>query len=253
MNTAIETRSLSVTFATSSGHVTALHDLNIVVPKGTVFGFLGPYGAGKSTTMHVLLGFIAATSGEAMIFGKDVRETIARQSIGYLPERPDTYPFLTGRELLHISGRLFELKKHIIRERTQSLLEKVGLTAAADRRTATYSRGMLQRLCLAQALINDPELVILDEPTGGLDPFGRMDIRKIIHDLRDAGKTVFFSSHELSEVELACDHIAIVAEGHVIASGPADTLVPEEENLERYFMRVVREHSDASRAKQQPF
>ena len=249
MNTAIETRSLSVTFATGAGVVTALHDLNIKIPKGTVFGFLGPNGSGKSTTMHVLLGFIEATSGEAMIFGKDVRETIARQSIGYLPERPDTYPFLTGRELLHVSGKLFNLKKRIIRERTNDLLEKVGLTAAADRRTATYSRGMLQRLCLAQALINDPELVILDEPTGGLDPFGRMDIRNIIRDLRDAGKTVFFSSHELSEVELICDHIAIVADGHVIAAGPADKLVPKGENLERYFMRVVGKHSGAPTAK----
>lgn len=244
MNTpAIETRSLTVTFNSHSGTVYALRDVNIVVPTGTVFGFIGPNGAGKSTTMHVLLGFIDATRGEALVMGTDVRKTIARHAIGYLPERPDTYPFLSGRESLQITGKFFDLTRTEIKARTERLLKQVGLTDAADHRTATYSRGMLQRLCLAQALINDPDLLILDEPTGGLDPFGRLDIRRIIRDLRDSGKTIFFSSHELSEVEMVCDHIAIITKGQIVAAGPSEELIPKGENLERYFMRVVNGHT----------
>lgn len=219
----------------------ALDAISLQVDEGVVFGFLGPNGAGKTTAMHVLLGFIAATSGEARIFGDDVRRSIARQRIGYLPEHPDTYRFLTGRELLCSTGHLFRMKGRALKRRVEVILDQVGLTDAAGRRIGTYSRGMLQRICLAQALINDPDLVILDEPTGGLDPFGRMQIRAIIDDLRVRGKTVFFSSHELSEVELVCDRLAILSRGRIIAEGPADELVPAGERLEKYFMRVVGE------------
>jgi ABC-2 type transport system ATP-binding protein len=243
MECAIEIRDLTVEFPSSRGPVRALDGLNLTVSTGQVVGFLGPNGAGKTTTMHVLLGFIEATAGSASVLGTDVRRAIARRRIGYLPEHPDTYNFLSGRELLHAVGRLFGMGGKALRNRADELIDSVGMSAAADRRIATYSRGMLQRICLAQALINDPDLVILDEPTGGLDPFGRMDIRRVIAGLRDAGKTVFFSSHELSEVELVCDSIAILAAGRVAAEGRSSELVPAGGNLEQFFMNVVRDAS----------
>ncbi|MDP6525202.1 MAG: ABC transporter ATP-binding protein [Kiritimatiellia bacterium] len=248
MESAIETCDLTVAFSTKSGPVKALNGLSMKVDAGQIFGFLGPNGAGKTTTMHILLGFIEASSGTAKVFGTDVRQSIARRKIGYLPEQPDTYRFLTGRELLSLTGRLFKMDKKTIRDRTGKLLNDVGIAEAADRRIGTYSRGMMQRICLAQALINDPDLVILDEPTGGLDPIGRMDIRKIITELRDQGKTVFFSSHELSEVELVCDHIAIMARGKIVAEGNAAELVPEGKSLEKFFMEVVGDSGSAGGA-----
>lgn len=239
MDYAIEMRSVTVRFPSRGGVVTALEGLDLTVEPGQVFGFLGPNGAGKTTAMHVLLGFIAATEGEARLFGRDVRESIARQRIGYLPEHPDTYRFLTGRELLDATAALFRLDRRTRRRRVGESIEAVGLGEAATRRIATYSRGMMQRICLAQSLINDPDLVILDEPTGGLDPIGRTDIRKIIGELRDRGKTVFFSSHELSEVELVCDTLAILARGRIVVQGPASSLVAPGERLEKVFMKVI--------------
>ena len=240
MTPAIEIKDLSVLFRSHNGPVEALKGLSLTVETGTVFGFLGPNGAGKTTTMHVLLGFIEPVSGSAYISGEDVRHSITRRRIGYLPERVETYIFLTGRELLHMAGRLFGMSGVGLRRRVNQLLEQVDLADAADRRIGTYSRGMLQRIGLAQALINDPDLVILDEPTGGLDPLGRMEVRRIIADLRARGKTVFFSSHELSEVELVCDHIALMVSGRVIAEGKASDLVRPGESLEQYFLRTVQ-------------
>lgn len=239
METAIETTDLTVVFPLRRGEVKALDKLNLSVKSGQVFGFLGPNGAGKTTAMHVLLGFIIPTSGEARLFGEDVRQSIARQRIGYLSEHPDTYRFLSGRELLVMTGHLFLMKGERLCSRIDEVLSQVEMEEVADRRIATYSRGMMQRICLAQALINDPDLIILDEPTSGLDPIGRMGIRKIIADLKDRGKTVFFSSHELSEVELVCDHVAILSKGRVVAEGAASELVQHGESLERYFMKVV--------------
>lgn len=240
MAPAIEIKDLSVLFRSHRGSVEALKGLSLTVDAGTVFGFLGPNGAGKTTTMHVLLGFIEPASGSARIFGEDVRHSLSRRRIGYLPERAETYIFLTGRELLHMAGRLFGMGGAGLRHRVDELLRQVDLVDAADRRIGTYSRGMLQRIGLAQALVNDPDLVILDEPTGGLDPLGRMEVRRIIADLRARGKTVFFSSHELSEVELVCDHIALMVSGRVIAEGKAADLVRPGESLEQYFLRIVR-------------
>ncbi|MDP6629361.1 MAG: ABC transporter ATP-binding protein [Kiritimatiellia bacterium] len=239
MEHAIEMRSVTVRFPSRGGEVTALEGLDLTVAPGQVFGFLGPNGAGKTTAMHVLLGFIEANEGEARLFGRDVRESIARQRIGYLPEHPDTYRFLTGRELLDVTASLFRLDRRTRRQRIGEAIEAAGLQGAVSRRIATYSRGMMQRICLAQALINDPDLVILDEPTGGLDPIGRRDIRRIIGELRDRGKTVFFSSHELSEVELVCDTLAILANGRIAVQGPAASLVAPGERLEKVFMKVI--------------
>ena len=239
MKNAIEINNLSVTYRSGKTQVYALRDLSLKVPTGTVFGFLGPNGAGKTTTMHILLGFITPTAGKAAIFGTDVSRSIARQRIGYLAEHPNTYRFLTGRELLKAAGSLFLIPKKELAARIDELLEKLQLEHAGNRRIGTYSRGMLQKICIAEALINDPDLVILDEPTSGLDPIGRRQIRDIIAGLRDQGKTVFFSSHELSEVELVCDSLAILNRGKLVTSGKASALVPENESFERFFMRTI--------------
>jgi ABC-2 type transport system ATP-binding protein len=241
MAPAIEIRDLVVTFPAATGRVEALRGLKLSVEQGTVVGFLGPNGAGKTTALHVLLGFVEPSAGGASLFGEDVRRSIARQRLGYLPENPQLYPFLTGLELLGMAGRLFGLRGRPLRKRVGGLLEQVGLGGPeARRRIGTYSRGMMQRLGLAQALVNDPDLVILDEPTGGLDPIGRLEMRGLIARLREQGKTVFFSSHELSEVELVCDRIAILARGRLVAEGRAADLVAPGERLESYFLRMVR-------------
>ena len=239
MAAAIEINNLSVAFGVGRQLVHAVRNLSLTVPEGAVFGFLGLNGAGKTTTMHVLLGFIEPTEGSAAVFGVDVRQSIARQRIGYLPEMAESYPFLTGREALYMAGRFFGLKGETLRRRVDVLLEMLNLTDAAHRRIGSYSRGMLQRIGLAQALVNDPDLVILDEPTGGLDPLGRMEVRRVIQSLRERGKTVFFSSHELSEVELVCDRIGIIARGRLVAEGRPSELVGTSERLEQYFIRVT--------------
>ena len=240
MAPAIEIKDLVVTFPSRSGPVEALRGLTLTVEQGTVFGFLGPNGAGKTTALHVLLGFVEPVSGSASVFGEDIGRSIARRRIGYLSELPDTYPFMTGRELLTMAGRLFSMGGRALRERIDHLLKVVDLERAADRLIGTYSRGMMQRIGLAQSMINDPDLFILDEPTAGLDPLGRMEVRRIIADLRARSKTVFFSSHELSEVELVCDRLAVVAQGRVVAEGKAASLVRPGESLEQYFLRVVQ-------------
>ena len=181
-DTALSLEHLGVRFRSRASEVVALDDVSLSVPAGTVFGFLGPNGAGKTTAIHVLLGFQQASAGKAYVFGCNVQAPIARQRIGYLPEHPDVYRLLTGREMLQFAGKLCELTGARLQARTAAVLQEVDLTEAADRRIATYSRGMRQRICLAQALIHDPDLLILDEPTGGLDPIGRMLIRKIISD-----------------------------------------------------------------------
>lgn len=239
MEKAVEIRNLTVEYQARHGRIKVLDGLDLEIGIGQVFGFLGPNGAGKTTTMHVLLGFAHPSSGTAHIFGEDVSRSIARRRIGYLPEHPDMYKFLSGRELLKYSGQLFGMKGGMLSDRVESLLKDVDMEEAADRRIATYSRGMMQRICLAQALVNDPDLVILDEPTGGLDPFGRMGIRKIITRLKLEGKTVFFSSHELSEVELVCDHIAIIAKGRIVAEGSENKLIQPGGNLEKFFIETI--------------
>jgi ABC-2 type transport system ATP-binding protein len=235
----LEIRDLVVDFPGSRETVRALDGLTLSVAEGCVYGFLGPNGAGKTTTLHVLLGFVAPTSGRAEVFGCDVRRAIARRRIGYLPEHAESYRFLTGREQLALAGRLFGLRGAELRSRVKELLDLVDLTVAADRRVAAYSRGMLQRLGLAQALVHDPDLVILDEPTSGFDPVGRLAVRRIIAGLRERGKTVFFSSHELSEVELVCDRIGILVRGRLAVDGAVSDLVGHGEHLERYFLSVV--------------
>lgn len=236
---ALAFEALDVRFQSRGHVVVALDRLSFEVPAGTAFGFLGPNGAGKTTAIHVLLGFQSPTRGSAYVFGKNVLDPAARRRIGYLPEHPDAYRLLTGREMLRFAGRLCGLAGAHLSARVDAVLDEVDLRAAADRRIATYSRGMRQRVCLAQALVHEPDLLILDEPTGGLDPIGRLQIRRIISERRRRGQTVFFSSHELSEVELICDQVCIIAGGHLVAQGTPQSLASPGESLEQFFMRTV--------------
>lgn len=247
MEYVIETRELSVRYMAGKRMVEALKGLNLSVPPKSVVGFLGPNGAGKTTAINVLMGFTEPTSGQAFIMGRDVRVTIAREKIGYLPEQPELYKFLTGRELLDMVGRLFLMDRSSRRNAIDRTLAMVDMTGAADRRISTYSRGMKQRIGLAQALMNDPDLLILDEPTGGLDPIGRMLVRQVISGLRDAGKTIFFSSHELSEVELVCDRVVILSRGSMVVEGKVSDLVRGGERLEQYFLRTTTSGATDSR------
>ncbi len=218
----------------------AVKDLSLEVRAGQVFGFLGPNGAGKTTTMNVLLGFVNATRGQASIFGVDVRQPIARQRIGYLPELTYYYKFLTAEELLRFYARIFKIPRTETDQRIDRILNLVELEHARKRQIRTYSKGMQQRAGLAQALINDPDLLILDEPTSGLDPLGRMKVRNIIQRLKDDGKTVFFSSHELGEVETVCDRVAILNEGELKVEGSVEALKQQyQTGLEAIFLKLV--------------
>ena len=218
----------------------AVNDLTLSVYAGEVFGFLGPNGAGKTSTMNVLLGFVHATRGSASIFGVNVEEAIARQRLGYLPELTYYYKFLTAEELLRFYAGIFGIPRAERARRIDEVLKLVELEHARKRLIKTYSKGMQQRVGLAQALINNPDLLILDEPTSGLDPLGRMKVRAIIQRLKNEGKTVFFSSHELGEVETVCDRVAILHQGELKVEGRVDELVRQHQcNLEQLFLKIV--------------
>ena len=243
MEVILETRNLRVEYksqAAGQGRKLAVKDLNLAVQRGQVFGFLGPNGAGKTTTMNVLLGFVNATGGTASLFGVDVREPIARQRIGYLPELTYYYKFLTAEELLRFYAKVFRIPRAEANRRIDQLMKLVELDHARSRPIKTYSKGMQQRVGLAQALINNPDLLILDEPTSGLDPIGRMKVREIIQRLKNEGKTVFFSSHELGEVETVCDRVAIIHQGELKVQGRvADLIAEHNANLEQIFLKII--------------
>lgn len=218
----------------------ALQGLTLRVGQGEVFGFLGPNGAGKTTTMNVLLGFVNATSGAAKIFGVNVRDPISRQRIGYLPELTYYYKFLTAEEILRFYAKIFGLTASETDRRIAELIKLVELEHARKRPIKTYSKGMQQRVGIAQALINNPDLLILDEPTSGLDPLGRMKVREIIQRLKNEGKTVFFSSHELGEVETVCDRVGIIAQGELKGEGRVNEMIAEHKcDLEKIFLKLI--------------
>jgi ABC-2 type transport system ATP-binding protein len=196
-----------------------LHGIEFSVRRGEIFGFVGPNGAGKTTTLKILLGLIYANSGEASILGHGVRETAFRRQVGFLPENPYFYDFLTGREILDFYARLSGVPGHARGGRVDMLLEQVGLTHAAGARLRTYSKGMLQRIGIAQALVHDPEVVFLDEPMSGLDPIGRKEIRDLVLRLHAEGKTIFMNTHILSDVEMLCDRVAIIVKGRIRYEG----------------------------------
>lgn len=242
MSTILKTEKLRVEYRSKEmrgATKVALAGLDLEVGTGEVFGFLGPNGAGKTTTMNVLLGFVPPTSGSAYLFGIDVRQPIARQRIGYLPELTYYYKFLTAEELLRFYAKIFGLSNAETSRRISELLKLVELQHAAKRPIKGYSKGMQQRVGLAQALINNPDLLILDEPTSGLDPLGRMKVREIIQRLKNEGKTVFFSSHELGEVESVCDRVAIIHQGELKAIGRVADITGTHANLEQAFLQVI--------------
>jgi ABC-2 type transport system ATP-binding protein len=212
MTLAFETRSLRKEF----GRKTAVADLTLAVRQGEVFGFLGPNGAGKTTSVKMLLGLVAPTAGEAVVLGAPLGSVAARARIGFLPEHFRFQDWLTGREFLSFHGRLYHMPRPRLHARIQELLERVDLADAAERKLREYSKGMLQRIGLAMALLNRPALVFLDEPTSGLDPLGRLLVRDIIQELRAGGTGVFLNSHLLSEVEVTCDRVAFVKLGRVV-------------------------------------
>ena len=248
--TIIELKNLRVEYKAQQrgqGRKIAVKELSLTVNAGEVFGFLGPNGAGKTTTMNVLLGFVNATSGSAFLFGVDVNEPIARQRIGYLPELTYYYKFLTAEELLRFYAKIFGMPRSQTESRIEELLKLVELEHARKRPIKTYSKGMQQRVGLAQALINDPDLLILDEPTSGLDPLGRMKVREIIQRLKNEGKTVLFSSHELGEVETVCDRVAIINQGELKVEGRVSDLLEQyQTNLEQIFLKIIGYQSQSS-------
>ncbi len=216
-----------------------LHALTLTVYRGEIFGYLGPHGAGKTTTIKLLTGLILPTAGSARLWGRDLTRISAKQQIGFLPENPYFYDYLTGREFLDLCGRLFGLSASVRRERMARLLRLTHLEEAADRQLRKYSKGMLQRLGLAQALINDPRLVILDEPMSGLDPLGRKAMRDVILQLKAEGRTIFFSSHILSDVEVLCDRIGILVGGHLRDVGRLEEILKTQtDSIELTLQRV---------------
>jgi ABC-2 type transport system ATP-binding protein len=205
--------------------VDALRDLTLQVRAGEIFGYLGPNGAGKSTTIKLLLGLVQPTAGEANLLGRPAGDASARRHIGFLPENPAFYEYLTGQEFLTYCGRLLGIARQRLREQIRDLLRDVGLEQAAHQQIRKYSKGMVQRLGLAQALLGDPKLLILDEPMSGLDPIGRKEVRDLILRQKAAGRTVFFSTHILPDVEMICDCVGILMGGRLVRTGAVNELL----------------------------
>lgn len=208
--------------------VEAVKGITFDVKRGEIFGFLGPNGAGKTTTIKALLGLIFPTRGELKLFGTPVSDPSARRKVGYLPESPYLYQYLTALEIMDLFGRLAGVPDDRRRTQSEEILKRVGLGSVMDRPVRRFSKGMLQRAGLAQALLGDPELLILDEPMTGLDPIGRKEVRDLIIEERDRGRTVMFSSHILSDVEMLCDRVAIVNRGELVAYGTFEELLRKE-------------------------
>ncbi len=226
-NVVIEAQNLTKIYRDFWGRqkVRALKALDLEVRKGEIFGLLGPNGSGKSTTIKLLLGLLFPTSGRALVFGKDATEVTKNERIGYLPEESYLYKYLTAEEILDFYGRLFDMPSDVRRQRINDLIEQVGLTWAKRRQLKEYSKGMTRRIGLAQALINDPDLILLDEPTSGLDPIGTREMKDMIIDLKEQGKTVVICSHLLADVQDVCDRIAILYQGELTEQGRVDQLL----------------------------
>ena len=238
----LEASGLSKTYAAQIGQPArhALVDLDLVIRPGETFGLLGPNGAGKTTSQKLFLGLARPTRGTIRVFGQSPENPDVRNRIGYLPENPYFYQHLTGEEFLRFCGGLFNLPRLVVDARTDKLLVQVRMQEARKVQLKKYSKGMLQRVGIAQALINDPELVLLDEPMSGLDPVGRHEFRELILDLKRQGKTIFFNSHILSDVAEICDRVGILVEGRLAAEAAVDDLKRQGRDLETWFMETVR-------------
>jgi ABC-2 type transport system ATP-binding protein len=219
--------------------VVALRDLNLQVAAGQIYGLLGPNGSGKSTTLKIILGLVTPTRGRSQIFGRDSDRVASRESVGFLPESPYFYKFLTGEETLRFYGKLCGLRGAVLKSRIEEMLALVGLTSARKRRLGGYSKGMLQRIGLAQALIQEPALLVLDEPTAGVDPAGAREIRDLILELKTRGITVLLSSHLLGQVQEICDRIGILANGVLVREGVLSDLLGVE-NQTQFVLENAR-------------
>lgn len=205
--------------------VVAVDNLNLVVERGEIFGFLGPNGAGKTTTIKMLLGLIFPTSGQGWVLGNPIGDKRTKEKVSYMPENPYFYDYMTGEDLLYFYGGLFGLRGSALKKKVDELLQLVGLNEHRKKQLSGYSRGMMQRIGIAQALLNDPELLILDEPTSGLDPIAHREVRELLIRLKEQGKTIFLCSHQLSDVEMVCDKVGIMNKGKLVTTGKLEDLL----------------------------
>lgn len=246
----IETRNLTKVYRDFWGRqkVRALKALDLQVNRGEIFGLLGPNGSGKSTTIKLVLGLLFPTSGQALVFGKDASDVGKNERIGYLPEESYLYKFLNAVETLDFYGRLFDMPADVRRQRVDELIQMVGLERAKRRQLKEYSKGMTRRVGLAQALINDPELILLDEPTSGLDPIGTREMKDLILKLRDQGKTVVMCSHLLADVQDVCDRIAILHQGELKELGRVESLITVQDVTQIRARKLSKEAEEEIRA-----
>lgn len=224
---ALEIRNLSKQFKTKKGIVNAVKPLNLTVEQGEVFGFLGPNGAGKSTTIKMLMGFLRPSSGEASIAGRSIQSAESRRSVGYLPENPSFFDYLTAEEYLTFVSSSFGVSSNVAERRIPEVLKLLELWDARKRLIRSYSKGMVQRVGLAQALVHNPDILILDEPMSGLDPIGRVVVKQIIQEMKKQGKTVFFSTHIISDIEAVCDRVGIIYKGELKVDRKVHDLMAE--------------------------
>jgi len=240
----IETNGLTKIYTLGRGkEVIGLNKVNLEVKEGEIFGILGPNGSGKTTCLKLLLGILFPTDGEIDIMGKNQFDVEVKKNIGFLPENPYYYDYLTSSELLYFYGQLFDMDKQVIKKRTEYLLNLVKLSDAKKLTLKHYSKGMLERIGLAAALLNDPKILILDEPTTGLDPIGCLETRDLLLELNKQGKTILLSSHFLSEVERVCNRIAIFHRGNLLATGTLDGLISQykAKNIEDLFVKTIED------------
>lgn len=235
---------LSKEYFTATGMVYAVHDLSLTVQRGEVFGFIGPNGAGKTTTMKMLVGLAKPTSGEILIANGSPSDITVRRQIGFMPESPSFYLYLTGKEFLQFIAKIFDIINP--RERIMEVLREVNLTGAENRQIRTYSKGMLQRLGLAQAILNDPDILFLDEPLDGLDPLGRAEIKHIFADMKKKGKTIFLNSHILADVAEICDTVGLIDKGKLIVCDTPKVVADGYRDLEDAFVHII--HTERSKA-----
>lgn len=244
METALKISTLTVSYPHGfKKEKVVLDNLNLEIKKGEIFGLLGPNGAGKTTLIKSIIGLIPSKKGTISVFGNPSLSPKGRVRLGYMPEIANYYWFMTPAETLGMFGSICKIDKTILKTKISHTLELVGLSQQKDQLIKTFSKGMQERLNIAQALLHDPELLILDEPFSGLDPLGRIDVRKILKRLKEENKTIMLSSHELSEAELICDTACIMREGKVLKYGPLKELIKErgEHSLETYFIKIISE------------
>lgn len=239
MAKALEIKTVSKIYETRKNTVRAVNNLSFNLSEGTVMGFLGPNGAGKTTTMKMILGLDTPTKGTISVFGHSAGTTKAAKNIGYLPENPLFYRYLTGLEMVTMHGQLMSLGYRDAKKEAQRLLSNVGLTKAQNQSIRQYSKGMVQRAGLAQALIGNPSLLLLDEPFSGLDVLGRYEMKQVLLDLKKQGKTILFNSHILSEIEEICDEVGIIDRGKLLVKDKITTVLKPKQTLEQYFVSAI--------------